>query len=71
MLDYKANGYVIGSMEYTMTGGTFIVLGYHKGEYMVLRYANGQPVWLTAESFHDNLSGAMEEFNRLSVLYCT
>ena len=69
MINYKAGGSLFGAVEQTR-GGHFVTIIYWDKKYVVSRYKNGASEWVSGKYFSD-LTSALEEFARMTMLYCS
>ena len=69
MIDFKANGQLIGSME-TQVAGRHIILVYWDKKYIAAIYINGTINWSGGKDYGD-ITNALDEFHRKAVIWCT
>ena len=68
-INFKANGSLIGAVECTYSG-QLVILVWWKNQYVVSKYVNGCQEWVSGSYFND-LTNAMDEFHRKTIIWCT
>jgi len=70
-INFKANGSLIGAVECILAGQS-VILVWWNNQYVVSKYVNGCQEWINGKYFSsDELTKAMDEFHRLTIIFCT